>query len=184
MIIRRLVPEDLNQVDRLKISAPKYLGIDSSIQNSQLRFSQPAFIRYLDPNDPLCFAFGAFNDDLVSFTTGRFDHDNPHWFLQIILSSQNRADVKMNGLVDCLTETVKYAESKNCLTYWYSIPSKYKKSHRTIWSSSSEVLAQYIREDYMEVPAFTRCPDQKLHVGVLSELVFPIDMTIRKVYRD
>ena len=181
MIIRRLTERDWNQVDRIRISAPSYLGVSSAMQTSGLRFLSQDFKPFLDLESNRYIGIGVFDDQskLISFMTSIIDRSTAAWYVQLIMSSRQERVTKFNGIEACTDWMIQYAEARGISKFWYSIPLKYEKVHRTAWRKVTKHLSRYDRQDICVIPKYTRCSDSIIRKFLMSELVLSVDMLIR-----
>ena len=133
MEIRKLSLADLPQVQRLRLSATSHLGVTTVKQTTYLRFAPQEFVeRYLDDDNDKHIGIGVFNDGkLVSFMTSIIEKEA--WYIQLIMSSQRERVTKFNGIDVCTDWFIDHAERRGITTFWYSIPLRYEKAHRTAW---------------------------------------------------
>lgn len=176
--IRRLLPEDRAGLDKLRLSAASHLGVDAGAFTSKLRFV-PEDFPYLNPADTRFIGFGAFDadDKMVSFMLSLI-HEKA-WYVQLIMSSQQDKAVKFNGIDTCTDWMIAYAEQRGIRDFWYSIPKKYERVHRTAWRKTTKLLSRYERNDVCVVPKYKRCQDSNHWKYLMSEMVLPIDVLIR-----
>ena len=102
------------------------------------------------------------------------------WYIQLIMSSQSNRGSKFNGIELCTDWFIDYAERRGITTFWYSIPLKYEKVHRTAWRKVTTLLSRYDRADILVVPKYTKVADPHISAYLMSDMVLPVDMLIRK----
>lgn len=181
MIIRRLTTADLPKIDRIRVCSTNFLGANSAVQTSQLRFSNDEFAIYLNPKSDRYIGIGVFQDDeLMSFMTAIIDHETKAWYVQMIMSSQTRRASKFNGIELCTDWMIEHSEAKGINTFWYSIPLKYERTHRTAWRKVTKLLSRYDREDMLVVPKGRRVDDPVILKYLMSDMVLFTDMLIRR----
>lgn len=177
MLVRRLLPSDRPALDRLRLSAPSHLGVSAALQTSTLRFLPDDF-EYIDPEQDRFIGIGVFVDEkLMSFMTSLFEPNA--WYIQLIMSSQTSRIDRFNGIDACTDWMIAYAEQRGIRDFWYSIPLKYERVHRTAWRKSTKLLSRYEREDVLTVLKYTRCADAHIMRNLMSDMVLPVDMLIR-----
>lgn len=180
LTIRRLTEADRNGIDKLRLGAASHLGADATSYSSLLRFIPSNWV-YLDPNNERFVGIGAFDEagQLLSFMTSIIDVHTSAWYIQLIMSSQEKRASKFNGIDLCTDWMIAYAEQRKLVDFWYSVPAKYARVHSTAWRKVTKLLAKYERNDVMVVPKYTRCADKTIWTYLLSESVLPLDMLIR-----
>lgn len=175
--VRRLADTDRTALERLRLSAPAHLGVSAASQTSTLRFLQDDF-EYLEPNNERYVGIGVFDDAaLISFMTALLEPTA--WYVQLIMSSQTSRISRFNGIDICTDWMIAYAEHRGVRDFWYSIPLKYERVHRTAWRKSTKLLSRYNREDVLIIPKYTRCDDEHILHYLMSDMVLPVDMLIR-----
>lgn len=183
-MIRRLTSGDIFHVDRLKIAARRHLGVETGRMSSGMRFSNFDYLKFLDATSDVYYAYGAFKDDqLISLASGKMERKDRYWMLNLIISSQSTRINPVNDVDKCIEQLVRSAEAQGIFTYYYAIPKKYNNAHSNLWASLNPTLAEYRRDDFLEVPKYTRCTDSRFLPGLLGNKVFPIDLIIKKVTR-
>lgn len=178
MLVRRLSQTDRTALDRLRLSASAHLGVNVAAQTTALRFLPDDF-EYLDPENEQFVGIGVFdNATLISFMTVLFEPTA--WYVQLIMSSQTTRVGRFNGIDICTDWMIAYAEARGIRDFWYSIPLKYERAHRTAWRKSTKLLSRYVRDDMMTIPKYTRCSDEHILHHLMSDMVLPVDMLIRR----
>lgn len=178
--VRRLTPDDWGSVEMLKLASPKHLGLPVSTFTAKPRFLTEEFSNYVDVANKRYIGIGAFTHegDLCSYMLTLVDGEA--WYVQLIVSSQEKRRIRFNGIERCTDWMIEYAEDIGIKNFWYAIPLKYAKAHRTVWRKETKLLSRYERLDVMVIPANTRGPDSRLNKLLMSDSVVPIDMLIRK----
>lgn len=181
MEIRRLVRDDILSIERLRLSSVSHLGISFASNITTLRFLHHEFADYYLSGSDHYVGIGIFNENrLASFMTAIVDEKTNAWYIQMIMSSRSERVSKFNGIELCTDWMIEHAESRGIKTFWYSIPLRYEKVHRTAWRKVTTLLSRYDRIDYSIVNKYKRCTDPIVWKYLMSEMVLPVDMLIRK----
>jgi hypothetical protein len=177
--IRRLTRADLPAIQKLRLSAPSHLGVSQAKMTTHLRFVPHEFAEYYLTGSDRYVGIGVFNEGrLISFMTSIVMADA--WYIQMIMSSKTERASKFNGIDVCTDWMIDFAERRGITSFWYSVPLRYEKAHRTAWRKVTKLLSRYDRADVLTVRKYTRCNDPLIWKYLMSEMVLPIDMLIRK----
>lgn len=181
MEIRRLVPSDVSAIQKLRLSSISHLGVSYASNITTLRFLHHEFADYYLTGSDRYVGIGVFHEDrLASFMTSIVDEKTNSWYVQMIMSSRAERISKFNGIELCTDWMIEHAERRSIKTFWYSIPLRYEKVHRTAWRKVTTLLSRYDRVDYSTVYKYKRCMDPIVWKYLMSEMVLPVDMLIRR----
>lgn len=178
LTIRRLNRVDLPAINRLRSCATTQLGIEVSRLTSEVRFGDELIAGFLRPESNKRIGIGTFDGKtLLSFMLVTI-YQNA-WYVSFIMSARTERRLKFNGIELMTDWMIELAESQGIYDFWYAVPYKYERAHRTAWRKHTKLLDRYTRRDVMVVNKYSRCPDDNLRERLLSGAILPVDMLIR-----